>query len=141
MRLTAFLPAAVLLAACSSPVPDSGAPLEPIIEDNVYDPSATGVVSPDPVTTGPISSAPISSAPLPSAPLSDKERLVAAIEANGCVLNPENSERILLELGIPQEQFSQIGGELMLEGRVTVVAPTEEAPNPEFRLINGACAT
>ena len=136
MRLIAFLPAFVLLAACSSPVPDSGAPLEPIVEDNVYDPSATGVVSPEPVTTGPISSA-----PLPSAPLSDKERLVAAIEANGCVLNPENSERILLELGIPQEQFSQIGGELMLEGRVTVVAPTEEAPNPEVRLINGACAT
>ena len=136
MRLIALLPAIVFLAACSSPVPDSGAPLEPIVEDNVYDPSATGVVSPEPITTGPISSA-----PLPSAPLSDKERLVAAIEANGCVLNAENSERILLELGIPQEQFGQIGAELMQEGRVTVVAPTEEAPNPEFRLITGACAT
>lgn len=129
MKTTALFPVILLLAACSTPVPDS-APLEPIVEDNIYDPNAAVIEPADPITSGPITSGPIS-----SAPLSDKERLVAAMEANGCALNPENSERILTELGIPQDRMTAIGSELMQEGRVAVVPPAE------FRLITGACAT
>ncbi len=72
-------------------------------------------------------------APPPEA-RSDKERLVAAIEAEGCVLNAANSERVLTSLGLGQEQLGRIGGELMQEGRVQVVPPAE------FRLKTGACA-
>ena len=110
-RIALFLMLA--LAACSAPPPDDVI-REPINEENIFDPS----------TAGP-----------PPSELSDKERLVAAIEAEGCVLNAANSERVLASLGIADERMGQIGAELMQEGRVEVVPPAE------FRVITGACTT
>ena len=66
-------------------------------------------------------------------PISDTERLVAAVEAEDCKLDPSNSERVLGELGLTPEQLSQIGVELVQSGRAEVT-PTE------FRLTSGACA-
>ena len=61
-------------------------------------------------------------------------RVVArAVEAEGCKLDPANSERVLGDLGISAEQLSQIGLELVQAGRAEVT-PTE------FRLTSGACA-
>ena len=128
-----LLPMLVMLAACAPPPPDDVI-LEPITEQNIYNPAASA--APDPITSEPIASGPIGASPItPVAPASDKERLVAAIEANGCVLNLDNSERILRELGFGEEQLGRIGGELKQEGRVQVVPPAE------FRLISGACAS
>jgi len=99
------------LAACAAPEPEDVI-LEPINEQNIYDPSAAS-----------------------TPPANDKERLVAAIEAEGCVLNAENSQRVLTALGIADEQLAQIGAELMQEGRVQVTPPAE------FRLTTGVCAS
>lgn len=128
------------LAACAPPPLEEVPAFEPITDDSVYDPSAATAPVADPITSGPITAGPITAEPLASgpvvvAPLSDKERLVAAIEGEGCVLNAENSERVLNTLGIGQEQLAQIGSELMREGRVEVIPPAE------FRLITGACAS
>ena len=104
---------ALVLTACAAP-PTEDLILEPITEDNLFDPS----------TAGP-----------PPSELSDKERLVAAIEAEGCVLNAANSERVFSALGIAEDRIGQIGAELAQEGRVDVSNPGE------FRLTTGACAT
>ncbi|MGB5556801.1 MAG: hypothetical protein WBN04_02200 [Paracoccaceae bacterium] len=137
-----LLPMMVMLAACAAPPDDTAYVTEPITEQNTYNPAASAGPEPitsEPITSGPIGAEPLASGPItpisPAAPANDKERLVAAIEANGCVLNADNSERILIELGIGQEQLAEIGGELMQEGRVQVVPPAE------FRLTSGACAT
>ena len=50
MKTTALFPVILLLAACSTPVPDS-APLEPIVEDNIYDPNAAVIEPADPITS------------------------------------------------------------------------------------------
>ncbi len=141
-----------LLAAACSPRPPNDVALEPIIEGNVYDPAITPLPADEPISSGPISAAPITAAPITAAPItpapispapapavrparSDKERLVTAIQAEGCVLNATNSERVLQSLGISNERLGELGGELMKEGRVEVVPPAE------FRLIDGPCAS
>ncbi len=104
-----LLPMMVMLAACAAPPDDTAYVTEPITEQNIYNPAASAAPEPitsEPITSGPIGAEPLASGPItPAAPANDKERLVAAIEANGCVLNADNSERILIELGIGQEQL------------------------------------
>ena len=58
-------------------------------------------------------------APAP-VPLTAKERLVAAIESNGCVLNAGNVGAVLDEATIGQQELLQLAPQLEAEGRASV---------------------
>lgn len=60
--------------------------------------------------------------PPPIATLPPKERLVSAIEANGCLLTASNVGAILLRANLTQEQLLAIAPELAAEGRAEVAA-------------------
>lgn len=62
-------------------------------------------------------------APLPAAipaTLAPKERLVAAIAANGCVLTAANVSTILSQSQVPQADVRALTNELATEGRAEV---------------------
>jgi hypothetical protein len=56
----------------------------------------------------------------PVAPLTPKDSLVAAIEANGCVLTAQNVGAILLRANLTQNDLLVLTPELAAEGRVEV---------------------
>ena len=58
-------------------------------------------------------------APMP-ATLTPKERLVAAIAANGCVLTADNVSAILSQSRVPQADVRALTNELAAEGRAEV---------------------
>ena len=60
-------------------------------------------------------------APMP-ATLTPKERLVAAIAANGCVLTADNVSVILSQSQVPQADVRALTNELAAEGRAEVSA-------------------
>jgi hypothetical protein len=68
---------------------------------------------------GPGMAQPSLPAPPPAAP---KDRLVAAIEAQNCVLTRQNVEAILLDANITQAELSALTPELAAEGRAEVAA-------------------
>lgn len=55
----------------------------------------------------------------PAAPM---DRLVAAIEAQDCVLTRQNVETILLDANLTQAQLSELTPQLAAEGRAEVAA-------------------
>ena len=57
--------------------------------------------------------------PMP-ATLTPKERLVAAIAANGCVLTADNVSTILSQSQVPQADVRALTNELAAEGRAEV---------------------
>ncbi|SDE00756.1 hypothetical protein [Limimaricola pyoseonensis] len=66
--------------------------------------------------------APTSVAPAaqPAMPVSPQDRLVSAIEAQGCRLNAENVGAVLLRANLTQQELMRITPELAAEGRVRV---------------------
>jgi hypothetical protein len=65
----------------------------------------------------------LTAAPTPAAaPLAPKDRLVAAIETNNCVLTADNVESILLQANLTQDQLRSLTPELAAEGRAEVAA-------------------
>ncbi len=75
--------------------------------------SACTPLPPFPATPG--------AAPAAAAPLTEKERLVAAIEANGCQLDPSNAAQVLAASGLPDDSIVRIGKELVDEGQANVM--------------------
>ena len=70
---------------------------------------------------GRIAPAAVAPAPAPApTPLTAKERLVAAIESNGCVLNAGNVGAVLEEATIGQQELLQLAPQLEAEGRASV---------------------
>lgn len=70
-------------------------------------------------------SAPTTSQPAPQVlppapPATPKDRLVAAIEANGCLLTPDNVGGILLRANLTRDELAALTQELRAEGRVEV---------------------
>ena len=57
-----------------------------------------------------------------AAPLAPKDRLVAAIESENCVLTASNVESILLEANLTQAELVALTPELAAEGRAEVAA-------------------
>jgi hypothetical protein len=57
--------------------------------------------------------------PMPAV-LTPKERLVAAIAANGCLLTASNVNTIVAQAGISQPDLRVLTGELAAEGRAEV---------------------
>ncbi len=51
---------------------------------------------------------------------SPKDRLVGAIEQNGCVLNSDNVAQVLLRANLTQQELMRITPELAAEGRAEV---------------------
>ena len=65
--------------------------------------------------------APIMTAPVPVTPvLTAKERLVSAIEGQGCELNATNVGAVLTNATITREELLQLTPQLQTEGRVVV---------------------
>ena len=52
--------------------------------------------------------------------LTAKERLVASIESNGCLLTPQNVGAVLNEATIGQSELMTLAPELEAEGRVSI---------------------
>lgn len=59
-------------------------------------------------------------APPPAAPVAPKDRLIAAIEASGCLLTPDNVGTILTRANITRDELAALTQELRSEGRVEV---------------------
>lgn len=77
--------------------------------------------------------APDMPAPTPSAaPLPPKERLIAAIEENGCELTADNVGTILLRANLTQDQLMGLVPELAAEG-------AEVAPSGAIRVLTDRC--
>lgn len=87
-----------------------------------FRPVVTGVRAPAPVTTPVVAPAPAPApAPVPQPTiLTAKERLLAAIEAQGCVLNAGNVSNVLAAAVITREDLLQLTPQLQSEGRVEV---------------------
>lgn len=100
MRLLTVLPVFASVAACSA-VPDFR--------------SATPDAAPAPVTPA---VAPVT--PEPTVQRTAKERLVSAIEANGCSLTTENVAAVLELATISQDELLTLAPELEAEGRAEV---------------------
>ena len=67
------------------------------------------------------------------APLPAKERFVAAVEAQGCVLTNANVGAVLLRAGLVQAEVEPIVAQLNVEGRAQVDGPGA------IRVISPAC--
>jgi len=67
------------------------------------------------------SGAEVASAP-PPAPRAPEDRLVAAIEENGCLLTADNAAAILLRANLTQEQLLALAPTLAANGRAEVAA-------------------
>ncbi len=52
-----------------------------------------------------------------------RERLVAAVEASGCIINPSNSARIQQASGLNEAQIRALAPELVQAGMVEVSGP------------------
>lgn len=76
-----------------------------------FRPTLTSVVAPRPVTP--------SAAPALTI-LTTKERLLAAIEGQGCELNATNVEAVLASATITREELLQLTPQLQSEGRIAV---------------------
>jgi hypothetical protein len=64
-------------------------------------------------------------APAPApAPLGDpKSRLIAAVEAEGCVITAENANRIQAAAAIDEAQLTAISEELIADGLIELAGP------------------
>lgn len=69
-----------------------------------------------------------------AAAASDKARLIAAIEANGCQLDPTNAAAITAQSGLSQEAIVALGRQLVDEGRADLLT------TGVLELKTGACA-
>ena len=67
-------------------------------------------------------------------PLSAKERFVTATEQNGCVLNQSNSDVIMANATLSQQDLARVMSELKAEGRGRV--STDKAG---FEIISSNC--
>jgi hypothetical protein len=72
----------------------------------------------------PAGGADIVSQPAPQVlpPAQPKDRLIAAIEAQDCVLSRQNVEAILLDANLTQAQLAELTPQLAAEGRAEVAA-------------------
>jgi hypothetical protein len=70
----------------------------------------------------PMTPAPSQPAPQVLPPAAPKDRLIAAIEAQNCVLTAQNVESILLDAGLTQSELVALTPELAAEGRAEVAA-------------------
>jgi hypothetical protein len=60
-------------------------------------------------------------APAPmAAPATPRDRVIAAIEANGCQLDPSNANAVLDATGMGNTQLADIGAQLVSEGLADV---------------------
>lgn len=66
--------------------------------------------------TAPAAAAPVEAVPTPTVQLSDKDRLLTAIEANGCVITAGNVGAILTQASINAEQLASLTMELETDG-------------------------
>lgn len=71
-----------------------------------------------------------------AASASPEDRVAAAIEAEGCVLNLSNSGSVLLRANLTRAQLQPIMEELGRQGRAQATGTAEA---PEVRLISAAC--
>ena len=101
--------AALALAACSS----NGAGIRPLGNDLPADPAAR--ITPQPAV------------------LTAKERLVGAIEANGCALTADNVGAVLTQATISREELIELTPQLQAEGRV------ETAGDGAIRVTSDRC--
>ncbi len=93
MRITAAIVALGALGACTAGV-------------QVGNRGVVGSVSPSTVAAAPLAS--------------PKDRLVSAIEQQGCVLNSDNVAQVLLRANLTQQELMRITPELAAEGRAEV---------------------
>ncbi|MCP1167510.1 hypothetical protein [Limimaricola litoreus] len=63
----------------------------------------------------------VASASAPAAaPLAPADRLVAAIEAQGCAITSDNVAQVLLKANLTQQQLLELGPQLTAQGRAEV---------------------
>ncbi|MCZ4261921.1 hypothetical protein CLV79_113108 [Limimaricola soesokkakensis] len=55
-----------------------------------------------------------------AAPMAPADRLVAAIEAQGCVITSDNVAQVLLKANLTQQQLLEIAPQLSAQGRAEV---------------------
>ena len=80
-----------------------------------------GVTMPDLRAGRPAPAEPVAVAPTPQpVMLTAKERLVGAIERNGCLLTADNVGTILTQATIGREELTRLTAELNAEGRAEV---------------------
>jgi hypothetical protein len=96
MKLIFVLSAVVVLSACNADLRNLSQP-EP-----VETPAAVAPATPQPVA------------------MTAKERLVNAIEANGCTLTADNVSNVLTDATISSSELSSLAPQLEAEGRVRV---------------------
>ncbi|MEY1555051.1 hypothetical protein AB3Y40_05400 [Yoonia sp. R2331] len=96
---------------------------------------ANGIQIPDFRGSNPAPVPAVAPAPTPApVMLTAKERLVGAIEANGCQLNASNVGAILSEATIGTEELKSLTAELSAEGRAEV------AGDGAIRVTTSTCA-
>lgn len=62
----------------------------------------------------------VASASAPAAPRPPAERLIAAIEAQGCAITADNVAQVLLKANLTQQQLLELGPQLTAQGRAEV---------------------
>lgn len=69
-----------------------------------------------------------------SAPMSNEQKVIAAIEANGCEMSISNMTTIIDQTGLSDSELAEVGAALENSGRADV------SLIGRFRLTTGACA-
>ncbi len=80
---------------------------------------------------------PVAQAVSPSsttAPVTNEQKVIAAIEANGCEMNISNMTTIIDQTGLSDSELAEVGASLESTGRADVSSVGR------FRLTTGACA-
>lgn len=94
MRKLAALCGLAALAACDAPVNDSVDPLDQISQTMAM--------------------------PVSTEEMSDRDRVIAGIEAAGCVIVPDNADEVFNSIGLPEADYRRIGAELVADGLADV---------------------
>jgi hypothetical protein len=69
-----------------------------------------------------------------SAPMSNEQKVIAAIEANGCEMTISNMKTIIDQTGLSDSELAEVGSALESSGRADV------SSIGRFRLTTGVCA-
>lgn len=72
----------------------------------------------------------------PTLQISDRDRVIAAVEANGCVINPGTIGPIMTQASVNQDQLFVVSQALEAEG--ALAAPADDG---SVRLISPNCST
>ncbi len=111
MKPLLAISAVAFLAACNADLRDLS---QPEVEET---PAVVAVPTPQPVA------------------MTAKERLVSAIESNGCTLTAENVQSVLTDATISATELSSLAPQLEAEGRVRV------AGSGAISVLTDTCAT